>query len=654
MSINPEWKFRIMGKDEVNQDPVQSAFFTTQEVGDLSDVLVRESIQNSLDAKIDKDNPKSFVSVRFCFSGKSNSKNIYLNNHISFKGIYPHILSVDNGVIKKEIPTISEGTPYLVIEDYQTYGLDGSVTESDIPQDSTPIGHNFFWFWRNVGRTGKTNFELGKWGLGKTVFPASSVINTFWGLTNRFDDNKNYLMGLSVLKTHHLNNEKETKRYPYGYFGNFSDPEYEFFATPTDDESIIEAFRETFKIKRGKEKDPGLSVVIPFPRKEITSEAIIKSVLKQYFYPIISGNLIVEVVDEDHGINKQINANTIFELLEEMKLTAYSKLFKLCFWSLQLSEQDYITLKQPPLENASRWQMDWFLNDEIKNLITSKMDLFEEGKSVAFKVPARIKEIDGTPQICYFKVFMEKDELLREADAHFVRDGITITGQGKKVSNKFVRAIVVIEDNDLVKLLGLAENPAHTEWQKNSSHFRGKYDEGDKVINFIELTVDKLCGLLLKPAEGIDREMMKDVFYVELSDDDNESDDPDDDDGLGPEPPPKPPKEPRKKLPFILEQETGGFILKKNPAADGFTGSIKIATAYMVVKGSPLKGYSKYDFDLTKSPITVTPKGVNNLEYKENRMSFNVNPDSDFSIEVRGFDVERDLYIKANHYDSEI
>jgi hypothetical protein len=655
MSNNPEWKFRIMGKDEINQDPFQSAFFTTQEAGGLSDVLVRESIQNSLDAKIDKHNPKGFVSVRFCFSRKSNEKNIYLNNHIVFKNIYPHILSADNGVFKKEIPTLSEGTPYLVIEDYRTYGLDGSVTESDIPQESTPIGHNFFWFWRNVGRTGKTNFELGKWGLGKTVFPASSVINTFWGLTNRFDDNKNYLMGLSVLKTHHINNEKEIKRYPYGYFGKFNDPEYDFFATPTDDESTIEAFRETFNIKREKDKDPGLSVVIPFPRKEITSEAIIKSVLKQYFYPIISGNLIVEVVDDDNRINKQINTNTIFELLEEMKLTAdYSKLFKLCLWSLQLPEQDYITLKRPPLENASRWQMDWFFNDEIRNQITTKMELFEEGKAVEFKVPVRIKEIDGIPQICYFKVFMEKDELLREADAHFVRDGITITGQGKKVGNKFVRAIVVIEDKDLVKLLGLAENPAHTEWQKNSSHFRGKYEDGDKVINFIELTVDKLCGFLLKPAEGIDREMMRDVFYIELPDDGNESDESDDDDGPGPEPPSRPPTGPGKKSPFVLERETGGFVLKKNPAVDGFIGSIKVATAYMVAKGSPLKGYSKYDFDLAKNSIVVTSRGVNNLEYKENRMSFNVNPDSDFSIEVSGFDVERDLYIKANHYDSEI
>lgn len=653
MSKPPEWKFRIPQESEVNQDPIEGEFFTTQDVGDFSDALVRESIQNSLDAKLNKDDPEQVVVVRFYFSGNVNANGVDLRNHTYFKGIHPHIVSADNGLNKKEIPALSEKTQYLVIEDFQTVGLDGSITENDDPKTDSPLGHNFYWFWRNIGRSGKRGSERGKWGLGKTVFPASSTINTFFALTNRWDDKKNYLMGLSVLKTHHLRAEPTVKRYPYGYFGVFESID-ECFATPTDDEKLLKEFRQTFNLKRNEYTGSGLSVVIPFPRKEITSEAIIKSSLKQYFYPIISGNLIVEVVDDDNRINKQINKNTIFELLEEMKLTAdYSKLFKLCLWSLQLPEQDYITLKKPPVENPSRWQMDWFLNDEIRNLINTKMGLFEEGKAVAFKVPVRIKEIDGVPQICYFKVFMGKDELLREADAHFVRDGITITGQGKKVGNKFVRAIVVIEDEDLVKLLGLAENPAHTEWQKNSSHFRGKYEEGDKVIAFIELTVDKLCGLLIKPAEGIDREMMKDIFYIELSDDGNEPDE-SDDDGPGPEPPPRPPQEPRKKLPFILEQEQGGFILKKNPAVDGFTGSVKIATAYMVVKGSPLKGYSKYDFDLAKNPLNVVSSGVNNLEYKENRMSFNVNPGSDFLIEVKGFDVERDLYVKANHYDSEI
>lgn len=354
-------------------------------------------------------------------------------------------------------------------------------------------------------------------------------------------------------------------------------------------------------------------------------------------------------------VNTNINRSTIFELLKVIKLSSdYGKLFKLCSWSLQLPEEEYVTLKKPPLEKPARWQMDWFLNDKIKSLIEARMDLFEEGKPVAFRVPVRIEESDSAPQICFFKIFIEKDEMLREADAHFVRDGITITGQGKKLNNKFVRAIVIIEEKGLVKLLGLAENPAHTEWQKNSSHFRGKYEEGDKVINFIELTVDKLCGLLLKPAEGIDREMMKDIFYIELQDDHEEEVDPDEDNGDGPEPPPRPPKEPGRKLPFIIEQQTGGFILKKNPSVNGFTGSIKVATAYMVAKGSPLNVYSKYDFDLAKNPITVISRGVNNLEYKENRMSFKVNPESEFLIEVNGFDVERDLYVKANHYDSEI
>lgn len=652
MSISPEWKFRIPQESEVNQDPIEGEFFTTQDVGDFSDALVRESIQNSLDAKLDK--AEQVVTVRFCFSGKANAKDIRLDKHSYFKGIYPHIFSADNGLNKKELPSLSEKTQYLVIEDFHTVGLDGNVTENDDPKTDSSLGHNFYWFWRNVGRSGKKGSERGKWGLGKTVFPASSTINTFFALTKRWDDNETFLMGLSVLKTHHLKQEPSVKRYPYGYFGVFENTD-EYFATPANDEELMEEFRQTFDLKRDTHTTSGLSVIIPFPRKEITSDAIIRSVLKQYFYPIISGNLVIEVVDDDNRINKQINKDTVFELLQVMKLTSdYGKLFKLCSWSFQLSEQEYITLKKPPLENTSRWQIDWFLNDKIKSHIETKVDVFEDGKPVAFKVPVRIKEADSTPQISFFNVFMEKDELLRETDAHFVRDGITITGQGKKVYNKFVRAIVVIEDKGLVKLLGLAENPAHTEWQKNSSHFRGKYDEGDKVINFIELTVDKLCGLLMKPAEGIDREMMKDVFYIELPDDNEEPVDGDDEDGDGPEPPPTPPKKSGKKLPFLIEQQTGGFILKKNFAADVFTGNIKVAAAYMVVKGSPLNGYSKYDFDLAKDPLTVTSRGVNNLEHKENRMSFHINPESNFLIEVTGFDVERDLYIKVNHYDSEI
>jgi hypothetical protein len=653
MDNYPVWKFRIPGKDEINQDPTQEEFFTTQSVGDFSDALVRESIQNSLDAKSPKIKSDEAVTVRFFFSGKTNANNVLLDTHYFFKGIRDHIYASDNGLNKKQLPNFEKETEYLVIEDFNTSGLDGSIIENDDPKDRSPLGHNFYWFWRNVGRTGKTNFELGKWGLGKTVFPAASLINSFFGLTNRFDDNKNYLMGLSVLKTHHLKGEATTKRYPYGYFGNFSDPNFKYFATPSENEKIIEEFRKQFQLKRDNSTS-GLSIVIPFPRKEITSISIIRSVLKQYFYPIISNKLVVEVYDNDNRIGKKIDKGTIFQILDELKLASdYEKLFKLCAWSLQVTDDDLIHLRKPPVENAPRWQMEWFLDNDIEASIKSRMNSFEDGSPVAFNVPVRIKETDGKPEMSFFRVFIEKDDTLSEPDTHFVRDGITITGI-KKPKNKFLRGIIVIEEKKIVKLLGLSENPAHTEWQKDSSHFRGKYDDGDKVINFIELTFDKLCSLLIKPPEGIDREMMKDIFYIELNDNkDEESTDQDDESGEDSNGQ-KPPKTSPKKLPFILEKGGDGFILKKNSEINWNGGNIKIETAYMVVKGNPLKKYSSFDYDLSKPPIAVRTNGITNLQYYDNKISFDVESGNDFQIEVRGFDELRDLFIKANHYDSEI
>ena len=41
-----------MGRGEMNQDPVQDDYFNTAALDSYSDALVREAIQNSLDAKI--------------------------------------------------------------------------------------------------------------------------------------------------------------------------------------------------------------------------------------------------------------------------------------------------------------------------------------------------------------------------------------------------------------------------------------------------------------------------------------------------------------------------------------------------------------------------------------------------------------------------
>jgi len=51
VTIPPEWRFRRMQPGEMNIDPIEGEFFSTEALGSLADALVREAIQNSLDAR---------------------------------------------------------------------------------------------------------------------------------------------------------------------------------------------------------------------------------------------------------------------------------------------------------------------------------------------------------------------------------------------------------------------------------------------------------------------------------------------------------------------------------------------------------------------------------------------------------------------------
>jgi hypothetical protein len=58
--IYPSWKFRKMNKGEMNVDPIEGEFFSTEALGSLPDALIREAIQNSLDASIPGEQVKPF------------------------------------------------------------------------------------------------------------------------------------------------------------------------------------------------------------------------------------------------------------------------------------------------------------------------------------------------------------------------------------------------------------------------------------------------------------------------------------------------------------------------------------------------------------------------------------------------------------------
>ena len=500
MSTFPDWRFRRMHQSEMNIDPIEAEFFSTEALGSLADALVREAIQNSLDAR--RPDQRLCLRIRFARPDESlrgDHRDRYL------LGLDEHLRHSHSGLSLDALPDRREPLSFLAIEDFGTRGLQGDPAQShDLDDSATDAPRNdFYFFWRNVGRSRKQASELGRWGLGKTVFQAASRINSFFALTVRADDRRRLLLGQSVLKIHTLRNQRF---YPYGYFGEFD----EGFAMPAEDEQLLEQFARDFALRRTDE--PGLSVVLPFPDADITPETIVDSVLRHYFMPILAGDLSVEI---DHqGGTEVLDAESSARLLSESSSASTAPLqgvFDLARWSIHVPPQEHARLAPPPEAAAPRWS-DEALPEHTGRKLRER---FNEGRPIALTVPVWVKPFGGRNVLSEFHVYLQRDDRLERADEHFVRDGITVTGV-RAALPRGIRLIVSIRDRALSTLLGDAENPAHTEWQERSLKFKDRYHHGPFTLRYLRNVPKELVRVLTRPSEGRDFALLKQLFSLDV------------------------------------------------------------------------------------------------------------------------------------------
>ncbi|NJM29567.1 MAG: hypothetical protein HC855_05210, partial [Rhizobiales bacterium] len=150
-----------MQAGEMNIDPIEAEFFSTEALGSLSDALVREAIQNSLDAR----RPGETLRVRMLFP----SADGYLldaRREAYLAGLRNHLRGSRIGLSADTLPTENEPLSFLVLEDFGTRGLQGDPQQSEDAETDSQNGarNDFFFFWRNVGRSRKHASELGRWG----------------------------------------------------------------------------------------------------------------------------------------------------------------------------------------------------------------------------------------------------------------------------------------------------------------------------------------------------------------------------------------------------------------------------------------------------------------------------------------------------------
>ncbi|MDZ8118205.1 hypothetical protein [Pontiella agarivorans] len=626
----------IKGEDSV--DPIQGEFFASEEIGDLSEILVREAIQNSLDARLDKDGTAEVV-ISYKTSNVKYSD--LIAEGMPLHGLNPHLKAENSGLRREKLPKGTEVLDYIVAEDFGTKGLNGDPEydddETPIPADSKEF-YDFFYFWRNIGRSGKKD-GLGSWGLGKHVFPAASRINTYFGLTNRSEDGRKLLMGKSILKIHHHNRQKYA---PYGYFGEIKGDG--FFAVPFEASEQLDQFENIFDITRAEQS--GLSVVIPFPKPELMAPGpLVESVLKDYFYPVIRGRLKVYLRYD--GCDEIIITNNTIKEVAQQYLSGDEMLLKtidLAIWSSEVPEEDIFVLEDPDLYKIPSLS-GINLTDDMLSDIRGSLEL--NGK-VLIRVPVRVKTKEGSPARGEFDVCFTQTDVANRIPAKYIRQGIDVKNANKNSKlDAGCIALVEIHDKLLGKLLRVSEPPAHDRWeQRNNEDLLELYDRGEKSIGFVKKAPHDIWRKISKKNIEQNRDLLRDIFHLDLS-------------ALpagskkkpGPKkkpeinPPPADPPEPKTRMIRTYKSENG-FTVTRDRSATHTPKTITINVAYRVPSGNHLRKYSPLDFRLNKNPIDIEHSGIELVKCLDNILLVNVT-DPEFEIKVTGFDINRDLVVQV-------
>lgn len=629
------WHFKRRERSDEVADPIQGEFF--DEVADPEErrrgpaaSLVREAIQNSLDARIGSD----AVHVRFYLSAGEGMAAERARTW--FAGLWPHLHARRTGL--RNVQPEPQACRFVVVEDFGTSGLEGDPRRGATPEEGER--DDFFAFFRANGLSGKAGQEGGRWGVGKSVFNRASRINTFLALSVRNSDRATHLIGRCFLLTHKINADEYQ---PYGRFGVIEDDD---FILPVEDAGVLNAFRSDFSIARDPDK-PGLSVVVPYADEEISVDAIRSAVVREYFWPILAGRLTVAIGASEGGMVR-LDPDTLLRCAEEENRVGLgSELRSLIQFAVDAQtspESGIMTLLRP---EEPRWTDSLFPEGSLGELARR----YQRGELLVFRIPLLVRERRGTARDSSFLVYVRLDRDGQGYPPVFVRSGLVIPkARERRVRGHSVHALVVIDDEGLSSMLGDAETPAHTHWSPDSRNFRDKYEDGAAVINFVKSAPVQIVDILSRAREERDWLALADYFPAPPQDEGLPEEDSGTDEGSETEPPPPPPPS-RLPQPYRIELVSGGFrVVRDSPSDTTLPPALRVSVAYDTTRGSALKRYHPADFDLSRPPVRVEVAAARIAQSVRNLLLVRLD-DDDFRIDVRGFDENRDLYVKVEPVD---
>lgn len=637
----PIWTFREVPSGIKNRNPVQDEFFNSSEALTEISSLVRESIQNSLDAH--DPNMNNPVFLRFKLSEVSEKI-----TEKYFKGLEGHL---EQGIPGENFSFEEKPCRFLIVEDFNTTGLLGDSRKDQLMASDVPSKNSFHFFVWAEGSSAKIEGNRGRWGIGKIVFPRLSNIKTIFVLSRReiveAPCQKNeVLIGMSTLRGHNLGGKNFQ---PDGWWADYSQDADVPIPVKND---VVEEFKTDWSVQRKYEN--GLTILIPFIPDFITKELIRDCVIRDYFIAIIQGLLEVEISDNDHTykLNKYNLRNECENLGEDERIAS----------SKTKSEMLHLIDMVADIERSKNSDLDITLAVDFPNKWNSvSLDLnvaanvtnsLDVGNTILCKVNVEIPMKIGSPLHDAFDVYIKKVPDSRTS-AVYSREGIVIPSANPTLIRDHL-VLVIAKNGPLANLLADAEGPAHEKWSEKTDKFRTNYviNKGGQLLTFVRKSPSELIFKIRGSGSERDATAFSSFFPLPGSKNLGKSGESERKQGSG-----ERPSVPvvvvlnKKTQHFQIDESPNGFSIKSNVDNPSLIGKkIRAQIAYKVRSGDSFLKWQSEDFDISARKPRLD--GCIIRDAKGNEIILEITGRK-FKAIWGQFDPIRDLDVKADFTETE-
>ena len=598
--MSAKWIWPDVGPAPVNQGLDSEMFDRTDYP--YTETFVREAIQNSLDARLNKSKP---VVIRFTF---------HLEKVGNQRGFLEQVMRYRSQA-DLEVPDEWHNgeVSWLSVEDFNARGL---------ADDLTRRSSDFWNYWLNFGLSNKDGSGRGGRGIGRVTFLIASRIHSVIGHTRNHSGNT-ASCGMAVLRAMPDGNDF---RSTHAYLAKETNGSiYQLHDAPEFHAGIRKAFRFT-----GYEGEfqSGLALAVPYPHTELTGDRILAAAIENFAPAFMDGLLVLET----NG--RELSANTIKEVAVDMDVAE-------CFNNQAIKDDPtrYLDLiaralaEQDPdrilLSNAVAKDLQSLRESPATKALQQKLS---DGNQVVLTIAFPLGHKGNITEV-NLQAILRKTPESREPIDKFFREGMALPDVCARSPGE-LDAVLLVGDGLLATYLNCCEGKAHLNLLESKETRRKLADAGFTGVTAKRL-VKSLPGELrnfLIPdtttpdAQVFDRFFAKPVERI----------------GGTKKKPLKSPNAPDPSIPdrppiFLTETLTDGLRIRANPGHRDWPLNVTLTLAY--ADGTRRPSWNQHDFRLQN--LNIQHNGCN-VEVGGNRLRA-LGCGVETAIEITGFDTNREL-----------